>query len=211
MLDTKLLSSIDQEVLKQEWLVDLKQQWRESQPRFTDRQLLDIFPDVKTDLPDIINELETEDRYLKFKIGDELMDFTSRYKTLGDQIIAREGLKMGLGQELITNRRQLSRLRRLWNLASGNTDKKGGISDQDIQAALEVPIETLFDGKLRKTGKTLCGLCPFHSEKHASFYIYPATNSYYCFGCNCGGNVINFAMNLNGLDFKAAIKLLTNS
>ena len=205
------LSPDDQEWARQDWLDDLERQWRESQPRLTDRQLLDIFPDVKQDLPDIINELETEDRYLKFKIGDELINFTSRYKTEGDQIIAREGLKMGLGQDLLANWRQLSCLRRLQNLANGNANKKGGISDQDIQAALEVPIENIFDGKLRKTGKTLCGLCPFHQEKHASFYIYPATNSYFCFGCQSGGNAINFAMNLNGLNFKNVVKLLTNS
>jgi hypothetical protein len=205
------LSPDDQEWARQDWLDDLERQWRESQPRLTDRQLLDIFPDVKQDLPDIINELETEDRYLKFKIGAELMNITSVYKTQIDQIIAREGLKRGLGQDLLANRRQLSRLWRLKNLASGNIRKKGGISDQDIQDAMEVPIETLFDGQLRKSGKTLIGLCPFHSEKHASFYIYPATNSYYCFGCNCGGNSINFLMNLNGLDFKSAVKLLTNS
>lgn len=201
---------IDDKFAEYEALSEIETAWRESQPRFTDRQLLDIFPEVKQDLPDIINELETEDRYLKFKINYELINFTSQYKTLGDQIIAREGLKMGLGQDLLANRRQLSRLRRLENLANGKI-VKGRITDQNIQAAREVPIETLYDGKLRKTGKTLCGLCPFHSEKHASFYIYPATNSYYCFGCQSSGNAITFVKNLHGLDFKSAVKFLTNT
>ncbi len=210
-MDIKLLNPIDQEWLEQEWLSDLEQQWRESQPRFTDRQLLDIFSEIKPELPKFIDAREIEDRNLQIRIGSQITAIYNEYKELGDRIIARETLKTGLGQDMYSNRKQLSRLRRLQNLASGDTGKKGGVSDQDIKAALDVPIETLFEGRLRKTGKTLTGLCPFHQEKHSSFYIYPATNSYYCFGCNCGGNSINFTINLNGLNFVSAVKFLTNT
>ena len=40
---------------------------------------------------------------------------------------------------------------------------------------------------LKRRGKTLLGLCPFHNEKTPSFNIYPENNSFYCFGCNKGG------------------------
>ena len=40
---------------------------------------------------------------------------------------------------------------------------------------------------LRRRGRTLSGLCPFHSEKSPSFTVYPENQSFYCFGCGAGG------------------------
>lgn len=52
-----------------------------------------------------------------------------------------------------------------------------------------------FTGELRRTGSTLRAQCVFpdHVDKTASLYVYPATSSFYCFGCNRGGDVIEFA------------------
>lgn len=50
--------------------------------------------------------------------------------------------------------------------------------------------------------------CPFHSEKTASCKIYPKTNTFYCFGCGAGGNVIDFVSKLNGTNFKDTLKLI---
>ena len=54
---------------------------------------------------------------------------------------------------------------------------------------------------LKRRGRNLVGLCPFHSEKTPSFNIYPENGSFYCFGCGTGGDVITFVMiclDLNG-------------
>ena len=62
---------------------------------------------------------------------------------------------------------------------------------------------------LTKTGRVLKGLCPFHSEKHASFMVYPEQQSWHCFGaCNTGGDVFSFIMKKEGLDFGEALRLL---
>lgn len=61
---------------------------------------------------------------------------------------------------------------------------------------------------LKRQGKNLVGLCPFHNEKSPSFLIYPGNNSYYCFGCGKGGGVINFVMDIERLDFIEAVKWL---
>ena len=53
---------------------------------------------------------------------------------------------------------------------------------------------------LRRRGKNLVGLCPFHNEKTPSFCIYPENNSFFCFGCNKGGDVISFVMGVENLD-----------
>ncbi len=62
--------------------------------------------------------------------------------------------------------------------------------------------------ELKKRGKNLLGLCPFHNEKTPSFNIYPNTNSFYCFGCNAGGGVIQFIMRIENLDFQEAVRFL---
>ncbi|MFR6278208.1 MAG: DNA primase [Acutalibacter sp.] len=61
---------------------------------------------------------------------------------------------------------------------------------------------------LRRRGKNLVGLCPFHNEKTPSFCIYPENNSFFCFGCNKGGDVISFVMGVENLDVAEAVKFL---
>jgi DNA primase len=62
--------------------------------------------------------------------------------------------------------------------------------------------------QLRRMGRTLRGLCPFHNEKTPSFYIYPESNSFYCFGCGAGGDVVTFAMKSENLDYMDAVRYL---
>ncbi len=63
---------------------------------------------------------------------------------------------------------------------------------------------------LKKRGKTSNGLCPFHGEKTPSFTVYDDTQSYYCFGCQNGGDVITFIMNIENLDYIEAVKFLAD-
>lgn len=62
--------------------------------------------------------------------------------------------------------------------------------------------------QLRHRGRTHTGLCPFHSEKTPSFVVYPETQSFYCFGCGAGGDVITFVRKINNLDYVEAVKML---
>jgi len=61
---------------------------------------------------------------------------------------------------------------------------------------------------LKRAGRNLKALCPFHSEKTASFVVYPDTQSFYCFGCGAGGDVISFIMRAENLDYPEAVRLL---
>lgn len=61
---------------------------------------------------------------------------------------------------------------------------------------------------LKRKGRNMVGLCPFHSEKTASFFIYPGNGSFYCFGCGAGGDVITFIRLIENLDYIEAIKYL---
>ena len=62
--------------------------------------------------------------------------------------------------------------------------------------------------RLRKAGKNYQGLCPFHSEKTPSFSVSQERQTYHCFGCNRGGDVISFVMEIEGLDFPSTLEML---
>lgn len=61
---------------------------------------------------------------------------------------------------------------------------------------------------LKRRGATLVGLCPFHNEKTPSLTVYPATQSFYCFGCGAGGDAITFVKKIENLDYLDAVKTL---
>ena len=61
---------------------------------------------------------------------------------------------------------------------------------------------------LKRAGSNFSGLCPFHNEKTASFTVFPATKTCYCFGCGSGGDVITFIMRVENLDYVEALEFL---
>lgn len=61
---------------------------------------------------------------------------------------------------------------------------------------------------LKRRGRNMVGLCPFHSEKTPSFNLYPENGSFYCFGCGAGGDVITFVRRIENLDYMEAIRFL---
>lgn len=63
---------------------------------------------------------------------------------------------------------------------------------------------------LKRRGRNLIGLCPFHNEKTPSFTVYPENGSYYCFGCGQGGDIITFTMRAENLDYVDAVKRLAD-
>lgn len=62
----------------------------------------------------------------------------------------------------------------------------------------------------KKSGANMSALCPFHSEKTASFSVNADKQMYYCFGCGKGGGIINFVMEIENLPFRDAVEFLAN-
>ena len=62
--------------------------------------------------------------------------------------------------------------------------------------------------KLERAGLSMRARCPFHSERTPSFYVSPERGTYHCFGCNVGGDIFSFVEQIEGLDFKGALKIL---
>ncbi len=61
---------------------------------------------------------------------------------------------------------------------------------------------------LKRAGTNYNGLCPFHSEKTPSFTVFPDNQSFFCFGCEAGGDAFTFIMRMENLDYKGSLEFL---
>lgn len=193
-----------------DYAMDLEKEWKNSLPRFTDKELLGIFPEAKGVIPLKIMDRERELGYVINTIKRKL-SIVHRKSAPENQWFWREVVKQLDGRKMEEIQRHLLRLRRQFAVVQNKGFRKGTITQEDIQQALTVSLVDIAAQriKLRKTGKTFVGLCPFHNEKTPSFHIYHANNSFYCYGCQKGGNVITFVRELEGFSFREAIKYLT--
>ncbi|MDD6313008.1 MAG: DNA primase [Firmicutes bacterium] len=82
----------------------------------------------------------------------------------------------------------------------------GFISELKARVSLEDTISRYV--QLKRAGSNLVGCCPFHSEKTPSFTVFLQTDSFYCFGCGAGGDIITFVMRMENLDYMSAVEKL---
>ena len=84
--------------------------------------------------------------------------------------------------------------------------------DQSVIEEIKIrnDIEQVVSGyvHLKRAGSNMQGLCPFHSEKTPSFTVFPSDQSFYCFGCGAGGDVISFIRRAENLDYPSAVEFL---
>jgi DNA primase len=78
----------------------------------------------------------------------------------------------------------------------------------EIKSKLEITEVVGAYLPLKQAGRNLKAPCPFHQEKTASFMVSPEKGIYHCFGCSEGGDIFNFVMKMEGLDFRQAMEML---
>lgn len=188
---------------------ELEQRWKQSLPRYTGKEFVEIFsppPEmIRTKLEDRWKErgarIEAIKTSLK-KIHALEIDNFSRW--FGELII-----KTFLLPDLEKCNRHIARLRQILNILNPQNLTKN--NDQEaVENARKYPIYEIAKYRLllRGCGNKFSSLCPFHEEKHASFYIYPETNTFHCFGCQENGDIIKLTMHLYGISFREAVKML---
>jgi len=79
---------------------------------------------------------------------------------------------------------------------------------ETIKAKIDIVDEIGQVVRLQKSGKSLKGLCPFHNERTPSFYVFPESQTFRCFGCNEGGDVFSFVQKQQGLEFRDTLYYL---
>jgi len=79
----------------------------------------------------------------------------------------------------------------------------------EIKSKVDLVEYIARSSKLQKSGRNFRGLCPFHTEKTPSFYVFPDRASWRCFGsCGEGGDLFSFVQKRDNLDFRGALRLL---
>jgi len=166
-------------------------------------EMIGIFKDdLKKIIPEKLKELEERKKellkeaepYFKSLAGKD--EFTRFY--------CREVYKV-LHPEMQNTFKQIENFRWLKAMLSESKVKKEEINKEKIKST---PILSLYSfQKLRKVGGRWTALCPFHNEDTPSFVIYP-DNSWWCFGCNKGGDSINFIQELRSCNFKEALQTI---
>src|SRR5919201_855907 len=81
---------------------------------------------------------------------------------------------------------------------------------EEIKSKLDIVAFIGETVKLRRSGKSYSGFCPFHANtKTPSFYVFPDTQSWHCFGaCGTGGDIFNFVMKRENVEFGEALRML---
>lgn len=180
-------------------------------PRFKDRELLEMFPEAREMIPKKIKEcrfaIEKKEKEIKDALGEiyslKLDEFSEYFAEMIIETFMLPDLKI--------LEKHIFKLTRFLPLINPSKYSPNVFQDQ-IEIARDYPIYELARDKLdlKQTGNNYISLCPFHDEKTPSFYIYPDSNQFHCYGCQEHGDVIKLTMALQGLNFKEAVATLQN-
>lgn len=179
--------------------------------KFTDKELLKIFPEAKDIIPKKISECKKEIKKKELEIATALENIYALKTDSFSEWFGEEIIKTFMTPDLIKLEKNLFRLNHLKYLCNPNSPKNESFAFQEkIESARKYPIEELARSKLnlRQVGRNFVSLCPLHDEKTPSFYIYTETNRFCCFGCQEKGDVIKLSMALYGVGFRDAVMML---
>ena len=189
--------------------LEREREWRQMQKKLSKKELLATFPNSLPSIKDKITDWEKVSNDFFETIGAKLKLIQNAETDDFSKWFCREWVKQTDGQELMIAEKHITRLKRLLWATEKRKPPKDWIDEDQKCIALEVPIESLLETDYRTSGRTVCSLCPFHGEKTPSFYVYTDTNRYWCYGCNQGGDSINFIRSLYNFTFKEAVEYLT--
>jgi DNA primase len=194
------------DILRNGYADELYRRWQRTQ-RMSERQLLETFPEMAEHLPAEVAQQEKSLRTLEQELRHELEKLEREGLEEFERWLRAETLQCQYQEKISAACKNLGRLRRMLLLSQGK-GLQNWITDEEVHAARQVPIQNLLDGKFKKSGSRVFALCPLHPDKHPSLCIYTESNTCWCFGCQQGGDSIKLAMLFHGMDFKQAVRSL---
>lgn len=186
--------------------IDIEIDYLKGQPRLSHRDWLMLF------LPD-------NKRTIQRNVQDKLDALHKQVKELWEQYYALPGsnikgktfIEATIDYKKVKIKELEQQLRTIKNHGKETINNGSSITEEDKVHAKEVPIETLYSGRTRQSGKNMVGICPFHTEKSGSFTINLVSNRFHCFSCSVDGDSIDYIMKIDGLDFIQAVKQLSGN
>lgn len=187
----------------------IERAYKKTLPRYTEKELLQIFSPSMETICTILKQRERERRAKAKEIKKALQEIYAIEADDFSHWFGERMIQLLLYPDIEKCDKHIGRLKRILNLLCPQ-DATQDTNDEALQKARQYPIHELAKSRLiiRECGNKFSALCPFHEEKHASFYVYPETNTFHCFGCQENGDVIKLAMHLYGVSFPEAIRML---
>jgi hypothetical protein len=148
-----------------------------------------------------------ESRKIKKEILAEWKSGLEKYKAEPEYPIYRALLKFKFGKPYSENEKNIHRLKRMILISHGKKLNESRDYKAETSSITIVPVIEKYTD-LKKRGKMFFGKCPLHTDKTPSFCVYPETNSFYCFGCGQGGDLITFLELKHGFTFLQACEYL---
>ena len=173
-------------------------------PRYSNQELLEIFSQAKEIIPKKIKE--NQEKYDELKEKAKKLLKKAREIAGDDTWFTKSVIKAFYAPDLIKYERRIFKLKTYLR----PKDTMVINFERRVEKAREYPIVQLAEGfmNLRRKGSLYSSSCPFHNEKTPSFFVYPESNSYHCFGCGAHGDVISLAEQLYNNQFKEAVMRL---
>lgn len=203
------LNTTDDDYLE-EFFSDEEQKRCLSYKKPTGQEFLKMFPEAIDILQSKIEEWEEEQQLRLSTVKKALTDLYSLKIDELSTWFGEELIKHFLYPPVIECQKHISRIQRMMPVSHNKTGDDSNNWDEQIIRARQYPIYEIAKERLslRSLGGKYLSLCPFHTEKHSSFYLYPDSNTYHCFGCQAHGDIISLTMHLYTTSFREAVKML---
>jgi hypothetical protein len=180
--------------------------------KLTDIEIVTDFPDEAREyLPKAIRKLKRVIAKMEKEIEELILFINKQTADEFTRWFCYEVIKIYKMPELNKCNDILFHQQIQWSLLNPNKQNAHMPDFQNkIRIAKEYPIHELAQEslELQPSGANYKTLCIFHEEKHASMIIFPTTNTFKCFSCGKGGDIINLTMALHGNSFTEAVNML---
>ncbi len=189
-------------------MAQVEKSWRLTLPKFTSTFIYKAFPEAqKFVIPEKLDSLREERRHILSFIEAQLRK--SQFYNHSGQILMHGCIEQLEVPKLIEIERQIAFIKRVLN---GNSKViiNNESNREKARSRCILEIAEMNNLNLTRMGNHPKSICPFHQERTESCVFYPETNSFYCFGCGKGGDVITFVREFHDLSFPDSISYLLN-
>lgn len=192
------------------YLLELESDWKANKPKLSDRDWLNIFPEARGILPDLIANRLVDVAVLRVELEQAMRELRQKNLPEVEHYFCVQWLRLTKAEKIAEHNGHLRRFQRLYATFSPQERSGNGVTQEMIDRAISIPTIEVVNRyvKTKRSGARWIAKCPFHPDKTPSFVVYES--SYHCFGCGAHGNNINFIRQIENCSFPEAVRRLSN-